>query len=461
MTHPYLLYILIMNCYISKYNFYIIEDNQHYIYNTVSGSILKLSQGLYNYIKSNDRNGIIDNRKLSEKAIKYLIDNRIIYLREKEELSYLEYLYKRDTHDDSFLSMVMLPTLKCNFRCHYCYEKDKNTSLSDSSLNLLKKFFDIQSKKRLFIAVRWSGGEILTYWKQIKELSKSIIESCCQNNCSYVASAISNGSLLTQRIVDEMVECNIKSLQITLDGDQVHHDKVRFYKEGKGSFEQILNNIAIASHKLKVIVRINMDKHNYPSIENLFSTLAKTDINKQNIQLFCKPVLCTAVRTPKNDVFTPEEFYNVELTLLRLSKKYHLPYSFHWGIKGHHTRCAYSGIQGYYLTPNMKLYKCPVYLDQGEGQDNSIGYIDKNADMVISNHSELLKSLSYSPFQNSECLNCKVLPICHGKCPILWENSGRLADSGCIPEKYSIVEKVKYAIRSKIQMNAYNNSGII
>ena len=76
-----------MNCYISKYNFYIIEDNQHYIYNTVSGSILKLSQGLYNYIKSNDRNGIIDNRKLSEKAIKYLIDNRIIYLREKEELS--------------------------------------------------------------------------------------------------------------------------------------------------------------------------------------------------------------------------------------------------------------------------------------------------------------------------------------------------------------------------------------
>lgn len=449
------------NYYISKYNFYIIEDDQYYIYNTVSGSILKLSQRLYGYIESNDGNGTIDVSRMSGKVVKSLIDNRVIYLRENEEFSYLEYMHKRDTHDDSFLSMVMLPTLKCNLRCHYCYEKDKNISMSASSLNLLKKFFDKQSKKRLYIAIRWSGGEILTYWKQIKELSKSIIESCSQNNCSYVASAISNGSLLTEKIVDEMIDCGIKSLQITLDGDKDYHNKVRFYKDGKGTFNQILNNISIASRKLKVIVRINLDKYNYYSIENLFRTLAETDINKQNIQLFCKPVLCTAVRTPINDVFTSEEFYNVELVLLKLSQKYHLPYSFHWGVKGHHTRCAYSGVQGYYLTPNMKLYKCPVYLDQGEELDNSIGYIDENADMIISNHSELLKSLLYSPFQNNECLNCKVLPICHGKCPILWENSGRSNNSGCIPEKYSIVEKVKYAIRSKLQMDAYNNSGII
>lgn len=81
--------------------------------------------------------------------------------------------------------------------------------------------------------------------------------------------------------------------------------------------------------------------------------------------------------------------------------------------------------------------------------------------MLLSNYSELMKSLSYSPFNNEECSKCKVLPICHGKCPILWEDSGRIVDSGCIAEKYTIEEKIRYAIRNRIQMNAYNNSGII
>lgn len=447
--------------YISYYNFYIIEDNEYYIYNTISGYIVKLSIQLYRYIKFCADKRIIDVSGMSEKLINLLLHNRIIYSQEHEEFAYLEYLHKRDMHDDSFLSMVMIPTLKCNLRCHYCYEKDKNISLSEDALNTLKCYFDNQSKIRKYITIRWSGGEILTYWNQIKELSKSIMESCHKNNCSYISSAISNGSLLTTAIVDEMVECNIKSLQITLDGDEAHHNRVRYYKDGKGTFKQILNSIVIASQRLKVIVRINLDKHNYPSIENLFKILSSTDINRSNIQIFCKPVLCTAVRTPINDTFTPEEFYNVELALLQLSQKYELPYSFHWGVKGHYTRCAYSAIQGFYVTPDMKLYKCPVYLDQGAEQDNSVGYIDKNGEMIISNYSELLKSLSYSPFDNEECIKCKVLPICHGKCPIFWENSERSNDAGCIPEKYSIVEKIKYAIRNKLQMNAYNNSGII
>lgn len=447
--------------YLSKYNFYIEEEKQFFIYNTVSGSIIRLSKELYCYIKKCDKVHTIDVGKMSHIVLKMLIDNRIIYHSYNEEKSYLEFMHLHDTHDDSFLSMVMLPTLKCNFRCHYCYEKEKNICLTDSSIKILKEFFYKQSKMRKHITIRWSGGEILMFWKQIKDLSTSIIDSCTQNNCSFIASAISNGSLLTEEIVDEMVECNIKSLQITLDGDKEHHNKVRFYKSGEGTFDKVLNSIIIASQKLKVIVRINLDKHNYPSIEKLFKELACSNINKQNIQLFCKPVLCTAVRTPMNDVFTPNEFYNVELTLLKLSQIYGLPYSFHWGVKGHHTRCAYSSIQGYYLTPNMKLYKCPVYLDQGEGIDNSIGHIDIKGNMIISNYSEFLKSLSYSPFKNEECRNCKVLPICHGKCPIFWENSGCSTDSGCIPEKYSIEEKIRYAIRNKIQMNAYNNSGVL
>lgn len=449
--------------YISKYNFYIEEAKTCcYIYNAVSGSILKLSHRLYAYIKQQDEGSKnVDSELMSDVVTEVLKENKIIYLTRTEERSYLEYLYLRDTYDDSFLSLVLLPTLKCNLNCHYCYEKEKNTTMDNTAIEQLKVFFTKQAKLRRCITVRWSGGEMMTYWDEIKQLSKHIIKQCELNECSYVASAISNGSLLTENRLDEMLECGIRSLQITLDGDRNHHNEVRKYKNGAGTYDKILGNIEFASKKMKIIVRLNLDKNNYSSIENLFRDISSLDVNKSNIQIFCKPVVCTAVRTPINGMYTQNEFYDIELSLLKLSEIYNLPYSFHWGINGRNTRCAYSGIQGFYVTPNMRLYKCPVFLDQGKEKDNSIGYINSIGEMVFTNYTEFVKGISYSPFKIEECKYCKVLPICHGKCPVLWENSGRVKESGCISEKYSIEEKIKYAIRSKMQMNAYNKSGIV
>ena len=448
--------------YISKYNIYLEEDKDCYIYNTVSGNILKLSHRLYMYIKQCDDSNIgIDPIVMTNKIVTLLKDNNIIYSTPTEEKSYLEYKYLKDTYDDSFLSLVLLPTLRCNLRCHYCYEKEKDAIITDEAIEHLKKFFIKQSKIRRYIAVRWSGGEIMLCWNIIEKLSKHIISQCKINNCSYVASAISNGSLLTEKRIDEMLACNIMSIQITLDGDKMHHDKVRSYKNGIGTYDNIISNIEIASQKMKVIIRLNLDKSNFPSIENLFQDLSTSNICKQNIQLFCKPVVCKSVRTPKNNIFTQKEFYNVELSLLSLSQKYEIPYSFHWGVRGRNTRCAYSGIQGFYVAPNMKLYKCPVYLDHGGKKDYSVGYINPDGEMILSNYTELVKSFAYSPFDNEECKHCKVLPICHGKCPILWENSNQMEESGCISEKFSIEEKIRYALKSKTQMEAYNKSGII
>lgn len=449
--------------YISKYNFYLEEaETGCYIYNAVSGNILKLSHRLYAYIKQQDAdNKNVDSMFMDDKITTVLKEGKIIYTTQTEERNYLEYLYLRDTYDDSFLSLVLLPTLKCNLSCHYCYEKEKNVTMSNIAIERLKLFFTKQAKRRKCISVRWSGGEIMTCWNIVKQLSRYVIEQCELYNCSYVASAISNGSLLTDDKINEMLECGIKSLQITLDGDRKHHNDVRKYKDGTGTYDKILTNIKIASKKMKVIVRLNLDKKNFPSIENLFQDISSLDANMYNIQIFCKPVVCTAVRTPINDIYTQKEFYYVELSLLKLSQKYDLPYSFHWGAKGRNTRCAYSGVQGFYVTPNMNLYKCPVFLDQGEGKDNPVGHINSSGEMILTNYTEFMKGLSYSPFTNEECKYCKVLPICHGKCPVLWEKSGRIEECGCISEKYSIEEKIRYALRNKIQMNAYNKSGIV
>lgn len=450
-----------MNYFVSKYNYYIQENTFYYIYNVISGCIFQLSGSLFDYIQEKDNSSeALSLDRFNKYLINLLLSSRIIYKENENEYHYLKFRHLKDKHDDSYLSLVMLPTLKCNLNCHYCYEKDKDISLTHDNIKALKLFFKSQALKRKYINIRWSGGEIMTSWKKIKYLSEFIIEQCQKHNCGYSASAISNGSLLTLQAIEDMCNSRIRSIQITLDGPKEIHDKVRFFKNGKGTFNSIINNIEVASYKLKVIIRINVDKNNFNSMELLFKALSNANINKENVQLFCKPVLCTSVRTPVNKVFSHKEFYEVEKRLLQLAKQYNLPYSFHWGVKGSFVRCAYANVQGYYISPDLSIYKCPIYIDQGH-KLNSIGYISTDGEMVINNYEEYLKSLSYSPFNNEECLGCKVLPICHGKCPIMWEVSGRKNDEGCIPEKYSIIEKIKYAINNPSQMHAYKKSGIL
>lgn len=449
-----------MGLVFSKYNVLIEEGNYFYVYNLIGGGIFKISIQLYDFFcEIEKKNEIISESFFKEDLLCLLLKNKVLYKESEDELESLIFNYNKDKFDSSFLSLVLLPTLKCNLNCHYCYEKDKTLSLANTDMAKLKLFFSKQAILKNFITVRWSGGECLLVWDKIKELSHHIINECDSNKCLYSASVITNGTLITSKIVDEMLECHIRSLQITLDGAKEIHNNIRFEKNGRGSFDDVIKGIEIASKKMKVFIRINVDKNNFSSMERLFQTISQSEINTTNIQLFCKPVLCTLARTPQTGLFSHKEFYEVEKVLLKLAEKYKLPYAFHWGIKGKNVRCAYNCFEGHYVTPNLKLYKCPIYVDYTG--DNSVGYISNRGELIIENYKEYNKGLSYSPFKLEECRECKVLPICHGKCPVIWELSNRRNEEGCIPDKYSIIEKIRYALRSEKQMLTLKNSGIL
>lgn len=441
---------------LSRYNWVIYENGHNYIFNAISGSIIKISEKLAYSINNKTFNANTCNNKLLE----LLVNNNIIYSKKNDEINLLKYKYLKAKYDDSFLSIVMLPSLKCNLQCHYCYEKFKKKSLNKDNLNSLKKFFSTQAQQKRYITLRWSGGEIMTVWQHIYELSKHIQSECKKYHCGFSASAISNGTLLTAEVVDQMAYCEIKSLQITLDGDRHTHNKTRFYLNKLGTFDDIIKNIEIASHKIKVIIRVNVDKNNINSMESLFRTLSLSNANKSKIQVSCKPVLCTLAQMPKHDTFAHKEFYNIELQLIQLAEQYQIPYAFHMGINSVQTRCAYASLQGYYITPDLKVFKCPAYVDIDDKVSRAIGKIMPNGELKINNINEYMNSFNYSPFSNNECIECKALPICHGKCPIIWELNKQSQDEGCIPEKHTIEAKIRYAIRNQQQMNAYFNSGL-
>lgn len=454
---------------ISKYNLYIVVKGKYYIYNTISNKYLEFSEAVFTALHHADICSEQINTDyvsplpagIQQDDIHKLFSSNMIYHSFADENELLKSLNAKHKFDTSFSSLIVLPVLNCNLNCHYCYEKDKNELITDEKESIFKRFLLSEIRKKDNLNIRWSGGEPLLVWNRIKRISEFIIENCEQNKCNYSASIITNGTLLSEQRTQELVQCGIKSAQITLDGNSTHHDRIRKFKiNGLGTFDTILRNISVASREIKIHLRINVDKDNIGTMASLFDEISATSINRRNVQLFCRPVMCSLARTPNSKLYSQSEFFEIEKMLLQLAKDRNLQYCFHRGMGNKAIRCCMNSIEGFYISPSLLLYKCPMFIDSDKS--HAVGYIDNNGNIKITNPSEFKKGFNITPFNgNSKCMFCKVLPICNGECAMQKLFSPDDPMAGCIPDKYSIKDKIVYAIENSLENDALNRSSFL
>lgn len=456
--------------YISKYNYYLKVAEKYYIYNTISNrykefpcpivKILQISDGAATDIKDENIKSILPDSIKSD-IIEELLSLRMIYRAEMHEEDFLKMAHDYDIINTNFSSLIILPNLSCNLDCHYCYEKDKNESMSLEQEEILSSFLASEARKKKWMNIRWSGGEPLLSWGKIKRLSQKLLDECLKSGCDYSASIITNGTLLSKDKVDDFLKYSIGAAQITLDGDSHIHDTIRHFKSnGGGTFKTIMDNICYASEIIKIHLRINVDKNNIDRIPHLFDEIASAPIGRNNVQLFCRPVMCSLARTPNTKLFSPSEFMKVEKYLLGLAKERNLQYSFHRGMGNRSFRCCMNSVEGFYISPSLELYKCPMYIDYDRSR--SVGHIDKDGHLKITNLKELSVGFKNSPYdEHSRCRKCKVLPICNGECSMQRILSPSDENAGCIPEKTSMKEKMEFAIENLLELQAFNRSSFL
>ena len=105
---------------------------------------------------------------------------------------------------------------KCNSDCDYCFQKQykiKNTELADK--DIINLFINIKTQNLLEnkITIMFFGGESLIYLKKIKE----ILNELSKNQIEVQPLITTNGILLTDNIINELIELNIYPT-ISLDG---------------------------------------------------------------------------------------------------------------------------------------------------------------------------------------------------------------------------------------------------
>jgi uncharacterized protein len=257
---------------------------------------------------------------------------------------------------------------------------------------------------------------------------------------------------MNENIAKEVYETGFSPITISIDGPHHIHNQRRFYKNKEGSFDDVIAGINNITKYQEVILRINIDKANYTHYENFLNELNEFLKFKNNIVIYIKPVT-TAWKYDfdKKTMFDGNDFFDIEKEFIETTKRHNFKLKIHPGFE-HWTRCIAYQIGSHLIDAELQLFKCPLHIGHAEER---VGYIDHNGKIIIERDNTCVKYTNLSPFDIEECKNCRVLPLCNGKCPVVWEQFGRQINQGCIPEKETIIRKIEsFLLPEYIRPNA-------
>lgn len=169
------------------------------------------------------------------------------------------------------LQFVVCPTYTCNLACSYCFQSDqlrsRRQAMTQAHVPLLfqaiERIAETQpDRKRQLVLF---GGEPLL------PATETVVETLLRRagEKGYAVQLVTNGTHLARFVsLFHLCEGAVKGAQITLDGPQPVHDVRRRWRDGRGSFEDVVTGIeACFEHGIAVNLRVNLDSHNLPHLE--------------------------------------------------------------------------------------------------------------------------------------------------------------------------------------------------
>ena len=264
---------------ISSYFIEIELSNKIALINSLSGAIDQITPSTYENLKS---------WQLDKTQEEYL--RKRGHITEEQEKKFAFKLWKAlDKKYREDADIVICPSINCNFRCSYCFERSLQNCIDNGSipvehLNLSHEQVDtifeslpkIQKRhKNIRPTITLYGGESLL--AQNYEVIKYITKRA--NDMDFSIFAVTNGYELST-FHDLLGKNGISSLQISLDGMAEYHDKTRPTIDGQPTFEKILSEIeAVLDIKgLQITIRMNYDSSNISSVSQLSEYLTKRGI---------------------------------------------------------------------------------------------------------------------------------------------------------------------------------------
>lgn len=336
------------------------------------------------------------------------------------------------------LHFVVCPTFTCNLRCPYCYEdleiRKSKSMLSGTQVDDMFAGMDrfVDERGATDVQLEFFGGE--PFLRANRHTVELIFTLAAEKG--WKISGITNGTQLDSyfdifgKYVSSLVQ-----IQITIDGPQDIHDRLRVNANGRGSYSEICRNVTrLLERGVPIALRVNTGSDNAPHLPRLFSELENLGWTRYSIfQCQLAPVNdhgCTgSVPNYQPEFALLRQLYSMFDNWEETRDRYHVALGYDMERRTRLLRSALYGKRSETIRPNDlsgcsasnqhyvvfgadgRLYACPETVgvqSMAIGQYSPSFHLDREKwsrwDLNISN--------------TAKCIGCNIAPVCGGACPL-------------------------------------------
>ncbi len=311
------------------------------------------------------------------------------------------------------LDVSIILGMACNFSCLYCYEGSmKGTqAMADQTVEqlivFLKELYTARNKQRL--TLDFYGGEPLLYVQKIKDIAAPLKRFVEEQGGEFQFSLVTNGSLLTREVVEQLLPVGLYGAKVTVDGPPDEHNRLRPFKSGQPSFDVILDNINDCCDLVEIGFGGNYTEENFMRVPELLDNIEALGLTPEKLGLVdFHPVMQTA------DEFTNPEFTGGCLSTdepwvseAALKVREEVLRRGYRASKVSPSPCMVDLDDALVIHYDGSLYKCVAMI----GHSNLVAGDIWNG---INNYEQIYHLNHWQ--QHKECKECEYLPLCFGGC---------------------------------------------
>ncbi len=356
--------------------------------------------------------------------------------------------------------VTLMPTLACNLACTYCFQNGSpaynrmSRETEDATLEFILRKVDEAATPKLI--VHYFGGEPLTRKDVLIRSAEVFHASMAARGGSFEWEITTNGVSLDRPFVEAMNQFGRGTIKVTLDGDKETHDAARIYRNGKGSFDVIFDNVvAVASAGLtRLRIGGNFLPDQEESYARLVHKLEEAGVLGKLDAIKFKPIAPTAANmaSPSDGVSgvaaatcttcaSPKREAEVMVRLDRLVRKKR-PEAKSETIDSIGGICELHWDNQFIIDPDGLVYKCPAVAGRPEVAIGSVTSASlKGAPL-----------LELRPWE--KCGDCAYMPICVGGCL-----GGKYLETGRRDEVNCKKEQFEASLRETVTRRYLNELG--
>lgn len=343
----------------------------------------------------------------AESALAELAKQGFIVPDEVDENLLVDHLFRRLKYDTPFLQAVVLTTYACNFGCTYCLEEGvkrpvhmTERTCRDTAQWIIRK---LEEKRPQELRLDFYGGEPLLNLPAMQRISKALWEHTQGLGIPMHVTITTNGALLTEAVVDDLLGYGLAGVKLTLDGDREAHDHKRPFKNGRGSYDLIVENMLRVVDKVNVSVGGNFDAENKESMPRLLDHLVRLGLQEKLTMVSFKPIGASMGNRDVGCLAFSDGSLAEDMLLLR-NEAAKRGFRVLQGMQLH--SCTLTNGNGVVIDPTGKLFGCPAFVGY---DDFVVGDIYQDTEDY-----RAIELMSLEPWK--ECYGCPYVPLCGGGC---------------------------------------------